>query len=77
MGWRWSNIIGKCESHKGNSMSDGWRIWKEEKYCDLKAVVGNETGINITLYSKSNDTYGIENGYMVSMFDVLFNTLYI
>ena len=58
-------------------MGDGWRIWKKEEYCDLEAGIGNETRINITLYGKLNDTYGIENGYMVSMFDVLFNTLYI
>ena len=29
-------------------MGDGWRIWKEEKYYDLVAGVGNKTGINIT-----------------------------
>ena len=41
-------------------MGDGWRKWKEEKYCDLEAGVGNETEINITLYGKLNDRYGIE-----------------
>ena len=41
-------------------MGDGWRICKEEKYYDLEAGVGNETGINITLYDKLNDRYGIE-----------------
>ena len=77
MGWRWSNNIEKYESQKGNSMGDGWRIWKEEKYCDLEAGVGNETEINITLYGNLNERYGIENGYMVSMFNALFNISYV
>ena len=73
MGWRCSKNIGKYESHKGNSMGDDWKIWKEEKYCDLEAGVGNETEINIIFYGKLNDRYGIENGHMVSMFNELFN----
>ena len=58
-------------------MGDGWRIWKEEKHCDLEGGVGNTIGINITLYGKLNDRYGIENSYMVSMFNVIFNISYI
>ena len=33
-------------------MSDSWRIWKEETYCDLEAGAGNETEINIILHGK-------------------------
>ena len=54
-------------------MGDGWWIYKEEEYYDLEAGFGNETGININIYGKLNDTYGSENGYMVLIFDLLFN----
>ena len=58
-------------------MGDGWRICKEEKYYDLEAGVGNETGINMNIYCKLKDTNGIKNGYMVSILGVLFNISYI